>query len=194
VSQRMPSAPAFARAAEPEAPRHEQGNVSFDRPRGWANATVVTFVARDGPPSPTIMMWREPLERGDTLQAHTHRTLVRFSKHVPGFELVASEPAVVGGRPASLLRFRFTNDEETVDQTLVLVDPDGDPDACVTVFSTAARQDRAEMARAAFFEVLASVRFGGRAGSSPPRVGSDRPPPHPFDAHPTVPMPGVRAR
>jgi hypothetical protein len=145
--------------------RYRIENVTFERPARWRGATTACFFAPTssaGAPSPSITVWQEPLSEGESLMVHAHHALLRLAREVSGFELAGTGDAVVGGRAAYVLHFRYAEGDARSEQTMVMVDP-VEGDRALTVFSTAARADRADASRRQLFDLLKSVAFEGRA-------------------------------
>jgi hypothetical protein len=127
-------------------------------------------------------MVREQLLPGHSLDTHVDRRIAKLGRDLRAFELLPREDLVVGGRPAILLRFRFTTHtgagEQTDEQTMVMVDPAGDRERKVMVFMMRARREEADALWPTFNAVLKSVRFES-APHAPMRMPS---------------MPGFRGR
>jgi hypothetical protein len=158
--------------------RHEQTNVSFDAPDEWVDGTVALFhpprPSADSPAGPSIVIVREPLLPGHSLDTHVDRRIARLGKDLRGFELLPREDVVVGGRPGVLIRFRFRTvvgaAEQVIEHAMVMVDPAGDRERKVVVFSMRAMPGEAEALWPTFTAVLKSVRFEPTASRAPLRM------------------------
>ena len=132
------------------------------------------------PAGPSIVMVREPLVPGHSLDTHVDRRIAKLGRELRGFELLPREDLVVGGRPAVLIRFRFTTDagaaERTLEQTMVMVDPATDRERKVVVFVMRTRADEVDAIRPLFDGVLRSVRFEAPAIATPAAQASRRMP------------------
>jgi hypothetical protein len=133
---------------------------------------------------------------GETLRTHADKRLARAAKELQGLDLLQCEDRVVAGRPAVLQRFCFTRNEETVDQTTVLVEPAGEGDTRITVLAIAALANDADATQAVFEALLQTVRFVAPMVSAPSLAPAPPPsfPSQPESPPQMVPMPGTRTR
>ena len=172
---------------------YQHRNVSFEPPAEWVEATVAAYHGSpepDGARSTWLTVGREPLAPGVSLRAHADRAVVRMvqSGQVTAFQ--TSESLEVGGRDAILVRTTMPSPSGEMERTLVLIAPgDEEPAKVMHVVSTAPLA-RADEARHALAEMLASLRFADTPERRPSTSTSRAPPP--LAVPPLVPIPGTR--
>ncbi len=110
-------------------PRYQDADVSFEVPPTWEDRTVVAFVAPPSPIdgeeglAPNILLMRERLRRGDTLQAHADRSTEELNDTLAEFKVLLQRERVVGGRPAFERRFTWLSAGGPLEQTMLNLDP-----------------------------------------------------------------------
>ena len=79
-------------------PRYETPEVSFDAPNDWEDKTVVAFSAPPKPGAivPNVVLTKDKLKAGETLQAYSDRTVVDMVKNLAGFKLIEKEERAIG--------------------------------------------------------------------------------------------------
>jgi len=134
-------------------------DISFCHPDEWQLRTIAGFAQSVAFQSPTIVVVREPMVEGDTAQLHAQRKLFAL-RTMQDFALLESASVTLDGVPAARVRYSYTTEEGTIEQsqTFVLAPADRDTKV-VTSFLTTARKADADAVRPAFAAALASVRF-----------------------------------
>jgi hypothetical protein len=173
-------------------PREHEGDLSFEYPPGWDAQSVRVYSAppsRTNPkqPAPNVVVRREALPAGVTLQLHAFREMTSIAKQLPSFELLDSNEARISGLPALVYRFEWHSPLGVLEQSSTMVESRGeDGKRILTTFLTSARKTDVAAARPFFGRILASIRFdkpNAYAPASRPAV-PDAPAQPPF-----VPMP-----
>jgi hypothetical protein len=130
---------------------------SFVPPSGWADQTMVSFVAAAGKKSANIAVTRAPLDPagdGATLFTYTQRQLIELSRRLNAFELRESGVRKVDGCQATYLRFAWISHYGELEQSITSVRA-GD---VVLAITTTAQRAHAEELRSVFDAALASFR------------------------------------
>jgi len=167
-------------------PRYEQHGLSFETPANWTDRSIVAFSAPPrGPAQPraSLVMARHPLAPGEDFAAHVAREVHGMLERAGNGRVLGQTRRTIGGRPAVETVMRWVTPGETIELTMVHVEPgpaDDDPRVTVFTFTTAAGGSRA-----ALDTLLFSLRFSD--AQTPASVPA-------FDLA-IVPMPGApRAR
>lgn len=154
---------------------HALGALSFTPPPGWADATIVAFVAPSSDPRFTanVTIAREARRGTETLKTHVHRYLIGLAATLPTFDMREMIDVQVAGRPAVRLRGEWTTAEGAVyEQTSVHLMPDAHETTVTTVTVTSSLA-ASQAAAQALAGVLASAHVAGSA----PRIAAATPAP-----------------
>lgn len=174
--------------------RHQQNNISFEKPSGWMESTVASFTP-GGPLAPTILMVREPMGPHDTLRTHVDHTLIKLGKELSKLDVLENREMQVGGRDAVVLCVSFVGGEREFEQSMVMIDPARDPDRRIAVFVACTPRERAAEARAVLARVLETVRFGEPTSAIVNEAaGAASQEPTWDEELPMIPMPGLGRR
>lgn len=179
--------------------RYEGMDATFEAPPGWENRSVIAFAApaSAGRSPMNVVMTREPLVGGDSLQLHADRQLMALATR-PHFEVVESRVRDVGGRPARQVRFVWAAEHGKVEQVVVYVEsPDAEAPTAICFTATVGLDvgSSAEL-QANLDRLLASVRFRQPRTSdvvpAPSRRMATSIPRAPLWEMPDIPMPGQK--
>jgi hypothetical protein len=180
-------------------PRYEDDDVTFDTPDDWIDRSVVAHIGAldTSGASTNFMVSREPMRDDDTLQSYRDRQMIELAQQLDEFELLESKDTVLGGLPATMIRYTMDSPDGLVEQTMRFVErvtPDNKRIALS--IATSASVSKADASRPVIEEVLRTVRIGGGDPPAPPRVEPLPPagPSGPVETPPLVPMPGIRRR
>jgi hypothetical protein len=169
---------------------YEGTEVGFIVPEAWQNRSIVAFSPKaEGKKSaPSFVVTREPLAEGETLRTFASRQLGQLAKGLRDFALREDKETSVDGEPATQHEFSWRSPSGAIIQRMTMTVHAEQ----VWLFTATAPVEDAEKLRATFTQMLESVRFGARHGSSAPPAGSSSPP-----AGPELPpdwWPGNRRR
>jgi hypothetical protein len=174
-------------------PRYEDSEISFETPDDWEDRSMVAHV---GDPdaagtTPTVLVTREPMLEGETLDGYRDRLLVDLAKQLKDLEVYESREARIDGRPAIALRYTLDGPEGVIEQTLTMVEAlSPDQKRIVVTFASAVPASSAQANRQRLEGVLKTVRFVPPGGAPPPLA----PPPlalPPNDASPPLAAPSI---
>ena len=147
--------------------RQAHCDLSFDVPDEWENKSIVAFAAPRQPGKviqPNIVVTRDTLPAGQTLQTYATKQLATASKGLPRFALADTRGTTVGGMPAIAYSFTWEGDSGPLAQRQLMI-------ACKEfVYSVTVSVHRGEQAafNPIFDKILSTIEFGEPA--PPPRI------------------------
>lgn len=166
--------------------------LAFVVPEAWQNRSIVAFSPKPAgkKSAPSFVVTREPLADGETLRTFASRQLGQLAKGLRDFALREDRETAVDGAPATQHEFSWRSPSGAIVQRMTMTVHAEQ----VWLFTATAPVEDAEKLRATFEQMLESVRFGARRGSSAPPAGGSSAPPPPDGGLPPDWWPGNRRR
>lgn len=139
--------------------RYESRDVTFDVPRHWEDRTMVAFAAPPRPgqtTAPNVVMTRDQLAPGETLESYADKQLAELSKRLERFALIGKKELSLGGQAGVELHFTWVGQNGELEQRLAIAV--GRRRTLFCWSATSAKVDADQM-NPLFDRILATVRF-----------------------------------
>lgn len=135
---------------------------SLDVPDGWADRSMITWVAPPKPGYkvlPNLLCSKGEMQGGEDLDHFVNRQLKELMGQVKNFDLISRQKTTFGGVPAVELAFCIRPQTVMLQQQQIFFQTDLNSQVVHTVVLTAARENF-EALKPVFDEILGSISWG----------------------------------